>query len=82
MAFILIVQNDGTGTQESSNYRYEARVNDRVLKRGTLQGFNRSRPWWCLVAQVVIQQSLRFLTREEQAAVSDLTMERAAKESK
>ena len=71
MAFILIVQNDGTGSQESSNYRYEARINERVIKSGVVRGFNRSRPWWCLVAQVVMQQSLRFLRKDEQAAVKE-----------
>ncbi len=71
MAFILIVVNDGTGSQESSNYNYEARINERVLMRGKLRGFNRNRPWWCLVAQIVMQQSARFLRKPEQLAVAE-----------
>lgn len=65
MAFILIIQNDGTGNDLIANYNYEASLNNKILKQGKIINFDRRRPWWCLVTQVVLQQAKRFLNSIE-----------------
>jgi hypothetical protein len=51
---IILIHNDGTGTNESANYTYEVRVNnDRVLAEGVIKGHNREDGWEKLVQMLL-----------------------------
>lgn len=56
MGLIVILTNDGTGTDESANYRWQVRVNARTLFSGRTTGHNRKNGVWGLLAQLAIEQ--------------------------
>lgn len=50
---ILLIQNDGTGTDQAANYTYEVRVNYHVIERGRVEGHNRKDGWRELVRLIL-----------------------------
>ena len=53
MALILVIHNDGTGTEDSANYDWHAYVNRREIASGYAFGHNRADSWDTLVRLVV-----------------------------
>jgi len=53
VALILLVQNDGTGTRTTGQYRVEARLNARVLATGHVVDFPRDSGWWALLVEAI-----------------------------
>ena len=51
---IIKIQNDGTGTPEIGNYRYQVMVNDTVIESGKITGFQRIRGWARLVEELIL----------------------------
>lgn len=47
------IVNDGTGTDESSNYRYQVLINQTVIESGEIKGHDRSKGWQNLVDMLV-----------------------------
>lgn len=54
---IIKIQNDGTGTVEVGNYRYQVMVNDTVIESGDVKGHKRKEGWRGLLLQLVDQSS-------------------------
>jgi hypothetical protein len=50
---IMLVHNDGTGTEEIANYDYEVRINNEVIERGRLQDHHRKDGWRTLIGEIV-----------------------------
>lgn len=42
---IVLIHNDGTGTQHSANYDVEVRINEHQLWRGRVLGHDRDEGW-------------------------------------
>ena len=53
MSLILIIHNDGTGTDEAANYDVEVRVNHHVIGVTRVTGHRRRDSWDVLVQKVV-----------------------------
>ncbi len=53
MGLILIIHNDGTGTDDSANYNVTVRVNERVIATRRVEGHNRADGWEELVRRIV-----------------------------
>lgn len=49
---IVLVHNDGTGTDASANYTYEVRVNSEVVEKGRITGHDRSDGWPALLLDI------------------------------
>lgn len=47
------ILNDGTGTDESSNYRYQVLINHTVIESGEVKGHDRRKGWQNLVDMLV-----------------------------
>ena len=56
MSLLIVLTNDGTGTDESANYRWSVRVNARQLFAGRTTGHNRRNGVWGLLGQLAIEQ--------------------------
>jgi len=54
---IIKIVNDGTGTVEVGNYRYQVLVNDTVIESGDVKGHVRRAGWRRLVA-MLLEESL------------------------
>ena len=52
MSLIVILQNDGTGDDDTGHYDYEVRINSRVLVRGRIEDHRRADGWAPLVEKV------------------------------
>lgn len=52
---ILKIVNDGTGTKEIGNYRYQVMVNNTVLEIGEVKGHHRKNSWRKLVSMVLTE---------------------------
>ena len=52
VSLIVVLTNDGTGTNESANYRFEVWVNTRPIARGEIRGHDRRKGWAALLAQL------------------------------
>ena len=50
---IIKIQNDGTGTPEIGNYRYQVLVNSTSIEVGDIKGHKRSSGWQKLVARLL-----------------------------
>jgi hypothetical protein len=50
---IIKIQNDSTGTNESSNYRYQVLINQTVIESGEIRGHNRDDGWRELVKMMI-----------------------------
>lgn len=50
---IIKIQNDGTGTVEYGNYRYQVLINRDVIESGTVVGHKRKFGWRNLVSMVL-----------------------------
>ena len=50
---IILIHNDGTGTNENANYTYEVKVNERVLDCGIIKGHKRWHGWRMLLRELV-----------------------------
>jgi hypothetical protein len=50
---IIKIQNDGTGTTEIGNYRYQVLVNSTSIEVGEIKGHKRSSGWRKLVARLL-----------------------------
>ena len=50
---IIKIQNDGTGTPEIGNYRYQVMVNSTSIESGNIKGHRRSSGWRKLVARLL-----------------------------
>ena len=50
---IIKIQNDGTGTIEVGNYRYQVMVNDTVIESGVLAAHQRKNGWRALLLELV-----------------------------
>ncbi len=50
---IVLVHNDGTGTEEIANYDYEVRINHEVIERGQVQDHHRKDGWRTLIGAIV-----------------------------
>ena len=55
---IVLVHNDGTGTNDSANYQYEVRVNQTTIFLGHLEGHNRDDGWSTLLREIADQHDL------------------------
>jgi translation initiation factor IF-1 len=51
---LIEIVNDGTGTEEVGNYRYEVKVNKKVIAKGKVDGHWRKNAWWLLVLQIAL----------------------------
>jgi hypothetical protein len=49
---ILLVHNDGTGTNKKANYDYEVRINERTIRYGKIKDHNRDDGWAILVKTI------------------------------
>ncbi len=49
---IVLVHNDGTGTEEIANYDYEVRINSEVIERGHIQDHHRKDGWQALIREI------------------------------
>ena len=54
---IIKIQNDGTGTPEIGNYRYQVMINDAVIESGEVKKHNRKEGWRGLLLNLVDQSS-------------------------
>ena len=77
---IIKIQNDGTGTAEVGNYRYQVLINSTVIESGDIKGHRRSSGWRKLVGRL-LESSLfmmigDYLEDELQAQIDKLTAER------
>jgi hypothetical protein len=52
MMLIVLIHNDGTGTNESANYDFEVLVNKNSIARGKVAGHNRNHGWKALLLQI------------------------------
>ena len=52
---IIKIQNDGTGTVEVGNYRYQVMVNDTVIESGDVKGHKRKKGWQQLLLDLVCE---------------------------
>ena len=59
---IIKIQNDGTGTPEVGNYRYQVMINSTVIESGDVKGHRRSQGWQKLVARV-LENSLFMMAK-------------------
>jgi hypothetical protein len=50
---IIKIVNDGTGTVEVGNYRYQVLVNDTVIESGEIKSYHRQHGWRSLVKKVI-----------------------------
>jgi len=50
---IIKIQNDGTGTPEIGNYRYQVMVNSTSIEVGDIKGHKRSSGWQKLVVRLL-----------------------------
>ena len=53
---IVLVHNDGTGTEEIANYDYEVRINHDVIAHGQIVDHNRGDGWRALLREIANQQ--------------------------
>ena len=58
---MILIHNDGTGTNESANYTYEVRVNDSVVEKGNIKGHNRKDGWKVLVGELAKERDVSEL---------------------
>jgi hypothetical protein len=58
---IIKIQNDGTGTPEIGNYRYQVMVNDTVIESGEVKGHERKEGWRGLLLNLVDTSSKKEL---------------------
>ena len=49
----IIIINDKTGTNESSNYKYSVLVNRYVIALGNIRGHNRNHGWIQLLKELI-----------------------------
>jgi hypothetical protein len=49
---IILVHNDGTGTEEQANYDYEVRINNEVMERGRILDHHRKDGWQALIRDI------------------------------
>lgn len=54
---IIKIQNDGTGTVEVGNYRYQVLINQTVIESGEVKGHKRKEGWRSLLLDLVDQSS-------------------------
>lgn len=54
---IVKIQNDGTGTVEVGNYRYQVLINQTVIESGEVKGHKRKQGWRGLLLDLVDQSS-------------------------
>lgn len=52
---IIKIQNDGTGTNESANYRFQVMVNDSVIESGAIRNHDRREGWQKLVGMLLAE---------------------------
>ncbi len=52
---IIKIVNDGTGTVEVGNYRYQVLVNDTVIESGDVKGHYRKKGWRNLVSMLLVE---------------------------
>lgn len=55
---IIRVVNDGTGTNESSNYKYDVLINETVIETGEIKGHNRDFGWRDLIRTLITNSSI------------------------
>jgi hypothetical protein len=60
---IILIHNDGTGTDDSSDYTYEVRINQEVIEKGDIKGHDRKNGWKVLVHELT-DCSKKYLTDE------------------
>jgi hypothetical protein len=49
---IVLIHNDGTGTDKSANYTYEVRVNQKIIETGNIKGHNCKDGWKVLLHEL------------------------------
>ncbi len=49
---IVLVHNDGTGTEEQANYDYEVRINKEVIEHGRILNHHRKDGWQALIREI------------------------------
>ena len=54
---IVLVHNDGTGTEERANYDYEVRINKEVIERGRILDHHRKEGWQALIREIADRHS-------------------------
>jgi hypothetical protein len=60
---IILIHNDGTGTDRIGNYTYEVRINQKVIENGDITGHVRKNGWRELVHKLM-DRSEKSLTDE------------------
>ncbi len=53
---IVLIHNDGTGTEEIANYDYEVRINHEVIERGCINDHHRKDGWRPLIREIADHQ--------------------------
>ncbi len=54
---IVKIQNDGTGTKDIGNYRYQVLVNETVIESGDIKGHSRRNGWRQLLLDLVAESN-------------------------
>jgi hypothetical protein len=49
---IVLVHNDGTGTEKIANYNYEVRINHEVIEHGQILDHHRKDGWQALIREI------------------------------
>ena len=68
---IIKIQNDGTGTAEVGNYRYQVMINQTVIESGEVTEHHRNKGWQQLV-EMVTSHSRNEQIRREVALLKDI----------
>lgn len=58
---IVLVQNDGTGTNKNANYKYTIKINEKIIETGTIKGHNREHGWQSLIIKLAEESMDREL---------------------
>jgi hypothetical protein len=57
VSLIIVLHNDGSGTETAANYDVQVRVNQRVIATARVEGHNRADGWKALVKKFIEEQT-------------------------
>ena len=56
----IVIQNDGTGTEEFGNYDYKILINNAVMDSGRIEYYNRKNGWKELICILAEELTLKY----------------------
>jgi hypothetical protein len=62
---IILVHNDGTGTEEIADYNYEVRINHDVIAHGRILDHNRKDGWQALIREIADQHQAPIVSDQK-----------------